>query len=203
LIDKAFQVTGTQQEIADLPGFGLQFARNMGSNVDAASARIFARALAPEPWLADLKKIFEQSCDSTMLQEVISAMDNPLGAKIREVERTEQDPGTAQARVEFYRNMRLHPPDDRRDQLAVRVGTATDAPEMSWGIVEATSKPVSKANGTPLSDTDRAASRQKYRPILQSAVLLDVLFIYRNLSDDELEQFGTSKCLLSESSITC
>lgn len=189
LTDKAFQVTGTQQEIADLPEFGLQFARSMGSTLDASSIRTFKRALAPDPWLKDLRKALEQNCDSTMLQDVISAMDNPAGAKIREVERTEQNPAMAHARSEFYRNMRLHPPADRRDQLAIRLGEATESAEMSWNVVEATSRAAAKATGTVVSDTDMAMLRQKFRPMLQSAVLLDVLFIYRNVSDDELEQY--------------
>jgi hypothetical protein len=190
LIDKVFQVTGTQQEIADLPEFGLQFAQNMGSKMDPTAMRAFRRALAPEPWLKELSKAFEQDCNTAMLQDVISAMDTPMGARMREVERTEQGPATAQARANFYRDLRLHPPGDTRDQLAVRIEKATEAPEMSWDVVEATSRAVSKANRTSVSDTDVAVLRQKFQPILQSAVLLDVLFIYRNVSDDELEQYA-------------
>ena len=189
LIDKAFQVTGTQEEIADLPEFGLQFARSMGSTLDTTSVRTFKRALAPEAWLKDLRKAFEQNCDATMLQDVISAMDNPVGAKMREVERTQQNPALAQARSEFYRNMRLHPPADRRDQLAIRLGQATESPEMSWNVVEATSRAAAKATRTVVSDTEMAMLRQKFQPMLQSAVLLDVLFIYRDVSDDDLEQY--------------
>jgi hypothetical protein len=189
LVDKAFLVTGTKQEIAQVPDFVLQFAKTMGAGADPTFLATFKRALAPEILSRELKKNFQQDCDEATLKDVIASMDTPLGSKMVQIELKEQGPSSAQARAGFYKELQLHPPGDKRHDLAIQVDDATEGSQMAWNMVEAIAKAVGKMGGSQPSEAEISTMQQKYQPLLRSAMLIDVLFIYRNVSDEDLAQY--------------
>lgn len=190
LIDKTFEVTGTTQEIAQIPDSVTQFARNSGATLTPDVAQRMKRALAPQILLKALKDSFLQDCDESMLKDVIGGMDTPFGVRMRDVELKEQNPNTAQRRIAFYKDMRLHPPGDKRHDLVIQMDDATESSQVAWDMVTAMTKAVGAVGGSSsVSEADLEAQRQKYQPLLRTAALCDLLFVYRNVSDDDLAQY--------------
>ena len=185
LVATAFDVTGWKQQIRDMPQFAAQSAENARTwGADPAVIAHMHQIMEPDIVLKDLEHALARNCDSGMLQVVIAKMGTPLATRMRQIKVSEQNPKTRQQRIAFFQGFRLHPPTDRRHDLAIQIDDATETSQSAWDMLVA----MVKATRAKVS-ADFAAQKQNYEPYLRSAALNDFLFIYRNVGDAELSEY--------------
>ncbi len=207
LITRVLYLSGLAQQIEQMP---VQAAAQLDERDEeeteglSAEARgrlrqIVAEAFGREAMYQSAVGTFTKWFDQDRFQQILEWLESPLTQKITQVEVEAPD---QEAMEEFVSELRQQRPDPARVDLVKRLDVATGATDLSLEVMHAVMtgmRDISDMPGSaPLADAatvgrtkelDKALYKTQYRSAIQANAVIQFLFVYRNIPDDELAQY--------------
>jgi hypothetical protein len=199
-LDDLLQSSGLKVQLDSLTaGIRAQFLRahRRQSNQDRlAIDRIVAERFSPDTLHARIKAEFQRDLGSGRLQKALAWYDSPLGRRITGQELAALIPaGGAEAVADLARNR----PSARRLELIDRLDTGGGASETTVDVTVAIVRSLTVAfqpglpavAGLSLGQLDKQIAQARNRTLedMRRACTVSMLLAYRDLSDDELDQY--------------
>jgi hypothetical protein len=132
------------------------------------------------------------------LSQVLAWLQSPLGQTITKFEVAPMKPGAID---EFLGHLERQPPELERLMLLQRVNHATGATELSLEATHAVmagmargfglsgEMPLEASRAGATKELDKTLYRAQYRELFEANTIAQFVFLYRELSDRELEQY--------------
>lgn len=197
LVARVFEVAGVNDEVAAIPGqIQSQFTAQFQSDAKMSDAQkqkfaaTMANAFLPEKIDRELKQEFYQSCDVEMLRAVTAGLTTPLGVRMRALEASAQNPKSRQQGEEYARTLAQHPPPRDRVALMLRMDSSLGITKSALDMNLASVRGVAAAfGGLPDGSMESALGSKKVSDNMHGAVLVNLLFTYRDVSDQDLTSY--------------
>jgi hypothetical protein len=196
MVARAFEVAGVNDQIAAIPAqiqnqFSTQL-RNDAKMSDADKQKFQAamtQAFVPAKIDRDLKQEFLEPCDAGMLRSVIAGLTNPLEEKMRKLETFAESPAAREEGEAYAHNLAQHPPARDRVALMLRMDSSLGITKSTMDITLASARGIAVAfGGLPADGTATLQSKETSNQ-MHGAVLINLLFTYRDVSDQDLTSY--------------
>jgi hypothetical protein len=196
LVARAFEVAGVNDEIAAIPGqIQSQFSNQLqhDSKMSDADKKKFEAAMTqaflPETIDRELKREFLESCDPGMLRSVIAGLTNSLGERMRKLEAFAESRAARQQGEEYAHTLAQRPPPRERVALMLRMDSSLGITKSTMDITLAAARGIAVAfGGLPAEGTASLQSKETSNQ-MHGAVLVNLLFTYRDVSDQDLTSY--------------
>jgi hypothetical protein len=201
MVARAFEVAGVNDQIAAIPAqiqsqFSTQLQHDANQNdakmSDADKQKFQAamtQAFLPGKIDRDLKQEFLAPCDAGMLRSVIAGLTNPLEEKMRKLEAFAESPAAREEGEAYAHSLAQHPPPRDRVALMLRMDSSLGITKSTMDITLASARGIAVAfGGLPADGTATLQSKQT-SDAMHGAVLVNLLFTYRDVSDQDLTSY--------------
>ncbi|MCB1924954.1 MAG: DUF2059 domain-containing protein [Gammaproteobacteria bacterium] len=148
---------------------------------------------------ADMQQTLAQHLSTEQADETIAWLDSPLGQRITALENASTTTAYAEGLAAYAANLADQPPAQRRLALLGQLDQAANVSESSVQIVLHMQLALALAVAETLPEQERPTAAQllqqleSERPAIEQQLrqysLLSLLFTYRDVADDELEQY--------------
>jgi hypothetical protein len=146
-------------------------------------------AFAPNKLMALLRQKFVQSCDLQAFQDVIAGRTSALGAKMTGMQLFSMTAEGERQTKEYLRTMAQHQPTAQRVVLVQRMNDNSEAGDFVTDMTAAIQRgfgPVARG-----STRDQQSLKRFLQQTTQTVNVMDMLFTYRNATDEELAEFAS------------
>lgn len=196
MVARAFEAAGVNDEIRQIPAqIQSQFSTQLknDSKMSDADKKKFEAAMTqaflPEKIDRDLKQEFLEPCDAGMLRSVIAGLTNPLGDRMRKLEAFAESPAARQEGEAYAHTLSQHPPARERVALMLRMDASLGITKSTMDITLASARGIAVAfGGLPAEGAATLQSKQTSDQ-MHGAVLVNLLFTYRDVSDQDLTSY--------------
>jgi len=147
------------------------------------------QAFLPAKIGRDLKQEFLQPCDPGMLRSVIAGLTNPLEEKMRKLEAFAESPAARQEGEAYAHTLAQHPPPRDRVALMLRMDSSLGITQSTMDITLASARGIAVAFGGLPADGSAALQSKQTSDQMHGAVLVNLLFTYRDVSDQDLTSY--------------
>ena len=202
-IDELLELSGVK---AQLPGMTSRIAGEfrprqgqMSPKDQAAIDRIVGRAFRHEKIYALVRDEVRRRLDPAKLEATVAWLRSPVGRKITALEITSSETGAEQKVAAYAAGLKLNPPSGRRLDLVQRLEWVSGNTDVSLDILAAITRSTAKAASAVLPPDRRLRpgqierQGQEVRARASEAIaregLVTMLYTYRPLEDEEIEQY--------------
>jgi hypothetical protein len=196
MVARAFEVAGVNDQIAAIPAqienqFSTQL-RNDAKMSDADKQKFQAamtQAFVPAKIERDLKQEFLEPCDPGMLRTVIAGLTNPLEEKMRKLEAFAESPAAREKGEAYAHTLAQNPPARDRVALMLRMDSSLGITKSTMDITLASARGIAVAFGGLPADGSATLQSKETSNQMHGAVLVNLLFTYRDVSDRDLTSY--------------
>jgi hypothetical protein len=196
LVGHAFEVAGVNDQIAAIPTqIQSQFSTQLQSDAKMSAAdkqkfqAAMTQAFLPEKLDRELKQEFLKSCDAGMLRSVIAGLTNPLGERMRKLEAFAESPAARQEGETYAHTLAQRPPARERVALILRMDNSLGITKSTMDITLASARGIAVAFGGLPADGIATLQSKQTSDQMHGAVLVNLLFTYRDISDQDLTTY--------------
>jgi hypothetical protein len=198
LVTRVFEVAGVNDEVAAIPAqiqgqIPAQFQHDARMS-DADKQKLTAtmtQAFLPEKIDRQLKQEFFKTCDLEMLRAVVAGLTTPLGVRMRALEAFTENPKSRQQGEEYAHTLQQHPPARDRVALILRMDASLGITKSALDMNMASARGIAAAFGGLPADgsVESALGSKQVSDNMHGAVLVNLLFTYRDVSDQDLTSY--------------
>lgn len=202
-IDTFFQLSGLEQQIRELPEIITEQFNDEKDLLTPASQRtvlsIISTAFEPNQLVNDARKFLEQSENARFITEINAWLESDLTKKMNDLEMASNEDATFQQRDQFFNSLDDNMPSESRLELVNRLESSTEATYYLVSVITDMYLSLIKIMSPYMPpDNQIAASRypelrntimNELMPMYRNITLAMNLYTYRDVSDEELEQY--------------
>ena len=202
-IDELLELSGVK---AQLPGMTSRIAGEfrprrgqMSPKDQAAIDRIVGQILRHETIYALVRDEVRRRLDRAKLEATVAWLRSPVGRKITALEIAASETGAEQKVGAYAASLRTNPPLGRRLELVQRLEWVSGSTDVSLDILAAITRSTAKATSAVSPPDRRLRPGQIERQVEEVKArasdaiaregLVTMLFTYRSLEDEEIEQY--------------
>jgi len=198
LVPKLMDVGGINQALAALPegmrvvtSAQLEEPGSMPVEMKRELESVMLHAFNMERLTRNVKTKLAESCDAATFAAVLDQMQSPLGQKMLQLEiRQVSSPEEGKRMQRYIASFPMQSPRETRMRLIRRLMDATKAAEtFNDQVVNITSLMLETGLNSAPSKEQLAAFRAELLPRVQQFMEAQMYYIYRSVSDEELEQY--------------
>lgn len=196
VVARAFEEAGVNDEILQIPAqIQSQFATQLKNDTKMSDAdkkkfeAAMTQAFLPEKIGRELKQEFLEPCDAGMLRSVIAGLTNPLGDRMRKLEAFAESPAARQEGEAYAHSLAQHPPARDRVALMLRMDASLGITKSTMDITLASARGIAVAFGGLPADGSANLQSKQTSDQMHGAVLVNLLFTYRDVSDQDLTTY--------------
>ena len=202
-VDELLELSGVKAQLVGMTGrLAGEFRPRQGqmSQKDAAAVgRIVERTLRHEKIYTLIRDELRRHVDQPKLDTAVAWLRSPLGRKITALEVASSEAGAEQKVAAYAATLRGNPSPARRIELLQRLDWVSGSTEVSLDILVATARSTAKAMSAALPPDRRLRPgqienqatevRARAGTLIAQEGLAGMLYTYRSLEDDEIEQY--------------
>ena len=148
------------------------------------------RGINPQHLHSNIQQLLIQSCDAKAFGAVLQQLQSPLSKKMRTEEAQASTPQGAREMQDYVSNLPQHPPSGSRLQLLHELDAATKGSDFYADMIVAVSRAMAAGlSGHEPSKGELAELRSEVSQTASNQMIAMSVFIYRNVSDEELTQY--------------
>jgi len=196
LVEEVLERSGANRQLAEIQAQieaqGRERAAQLDPKAQAAVTQIMARAFRPEFLYAITKESFVADFDPQQATALLTWLQSPLSRRIVEFEVRAAAPQAREEMTAYFEGARNVPPAATRVALVQALDDATEGTPALLDLLAAMIRGLAAALD-PLVSPDKRLKEGEFaellrasEPALRTTSLATALFVYRNLSDDEL-----------------
>lgn len=202
-VDEVLKLSGLDDFARALP---VTFLNGLDQQRGQIDAEIFPRlrlafehAFTTETLRAEMAAALAERADPERFAVAIAWLKTPLARKLTELENDAQRPESAERVGEFGASLATHPPSDSRQALIDRLDRALGGTEFGLkaqsGFVRAMLEsvnpllPEENRKSPEQIETVIQQTRQQLGAMVEQQVRVGMLYTYREVPDEELEQY--------------
>ena len=203
LIEQVITLSGLQEQVDQIPAQVQATLQQMQSGVDpqayAAANRMLPQAYRRDALHQSVKTVFRRQFNQEKLSQVLAWLSSPLVRKITRLEGEAAKPEALQDMQAFAASLPSNPPSPRRSTLIEQLDETTDATKLAvdTGIAQADAmvtafdamQPPEKRSPPKERERTLQLMRQQAREPTQQFIRQLLLFSYRTLTDEEVQQY--------------
>lgn len=199
-IDEAFRLAGVRSMLESLPGHVnemttaavAQLPREQRRQFEPVIKDVSLKFLDPDAFEKQLRTYFARHYDAARMGTFLALERTPVYRTMHRQEEAAETSAAHAALRRFEMSLKSDPPSPARVSLLQRLDEARNTTDlqvrMVAGIVNAMAVGLG-AQMPPDLEAQSAAFRERLRPILAGTVLVQNLYMYRNASDTDLEDY--------------
>jgi hypothetical protein len=199
-IDEAFRLAGVRNMLQSLPSHVnemtaaavAQLPRDQRRQFEPVIKDVSVKFLNPDAFEKQLRTYFARHYDEARMGTFLALERTPVYRTMHRQEEASETPAAHAAMRRFELSMKSDPPSATRVSLLQRLDQARNTTElqvkMVMGIVNAMATGLG-AQMPPDLEAQSAAFKEKLRPILAGTVLIQNLYMYRNASDVDIDDY--------------
>ncbi len=202
-INAIIEETGFDKLLEHIPDFAQSILKQSSGalepKVNSSMSLAFQQAFSSSRVRADVYKVINSHFNDKSADAYLTHLQSPLARKISELEGSTNDPENRDIFATFVQSLETTPASPERLALIERLDKATRITDFGVDMQAAFFKAVFTAVNPVLDDDMRVGSsemetmvnevRQSFSEAYKKSTQTSYLFSFRNLSDQELEQY--------------